>query len=191
MRRFAAILFSVLMVLTLCSCSSSKNADDLAESIRTKMAEVNTLDISTSVRADYGQRAYDFELHFTGNEKEGIIEVKSPESIAGSIIKISDGKVNTEFDGITLYMGQVSEIQETPACALVTLIDSWKNGYITDSVFETLNDIDAVAVTAYVSETCETRTWYNVDTMLPFYAEVITQGQTSLFCTLNQVTCSG
>ena len=175
------------MIFSFVSCASLKDAEDLAQDIRVSIIGAGQINADMAVRADYGDEVADFDLHFTGDESSGTITVKAPESVAGFSIIISDGKVNTDFDGVSLYMGEIDELGKTPACAFMTVIEAWKSGYITNSKFELLDGIDTVALTACVDDTCEVRTWFNKDTLLPVHSELLSEGRVVLFCDFSNV----
>lgn len=188
MRQWAVLFCSTILFLFLSSCGGSKDAESLAQDIRVNIIGMETLELTADVRADYGDKVYDFGLSFTGDENNGIIDVLAPESIAGFQIAIKDGKTHTEFDGVELYMGEVDKLETTPACTFTTLIGAWKNGYITNSRFELVGEKDAVALTICVTDTVETQTWFDKESLAPLRAEIICDGKTVIFCTFTDNT---
>ncbi len=179
--RRAAVCLLAGLCLVLSACSAPAGAEEKASEIRVKYVGEETSSVSALVRADYGERQYEYELKYTGDENTGIIEVMSPESIAGFKINIEDGKVNTSFDDIVLYMGEISSLDITPACALPTILGSWKSGYITNSKYENLDGENTVAVTVCVDDETETRTWFESETLEPIKSEIINEGRTVVF----------
>ena len=188
MKKAAALIIFVLIIISLPACSNLRGAEEVAQDIRVSVIGAETIDMNMKLRADYGEKASDFELHFTGNENESIIDVISPPSIAGFQIVITGGEVNTEFDGVSLYMGKLSEIDETPACAVASIITAWKSGYITNSKFELYDNKETVALTICITDASETRTWFDKETLLPIHAELISEGKAILFCDFSDVS---
>jgi len=187
LRRHCSFLLAIGLLLTLCGCGLKESAIDSAQSIRIKALSAESVEMKLTLRADYGERAFDCELLFSGDENDGTVTVISPESVKDLTVKIKDGKSSTEFDGVSLYMGEIEELCETPACAAAVFLDAWKNGYITDCKYETLNGIKTVAVTSSLDEIREVRTWFNEETLLPVYAELLASGKTVIFCSISNV----
>ena len=178
----------IVLLLCFTACSSFKDAEETAQDIRIGIIAAETIEMKLDLRADYGERVYDYELLFCGDEKNAELTVLAPESIKDFKIKIEDGQTSTEFEGIMLYMGSIAELSETPACAAAMLIDSWKSGYITDCKFENYNGADTTAVTICIDDHRETRTWFDKATSLPLYSELLCDGKAVVFCSFSEVT---
>lgn len=187
-KRAAALSLILAAILVFAGCSAPGGAEEAAQEIRVNYLGQETVNISALIKADYGERLYEYKVKYTGNENTGIIDVLSPESIAGFKVNITEGKVNTSFDDITLYMGETGELDITPACAIPTILGSWKNGYITNSKYENLDGTGTVAVTICVDDETETRTWFDKETLLPIVSEIITGGKTVVFVTFENET---
>ena len=144
--------------------------------------------MNLTLRADYGDRVFDYGLTFEGDEKDAVITVTAPENIKGFVVKIADGKTKTEFDGVSLYMGEIAELSETPACAAAMLVGAWKSGYITNCKYEKMNGVDTVAVTISPDDTREVRTWFDRETNQPLYCELMSDGKTVIYCKISDIT---
>ena len=190
MKLFLLVVISAAIILSLCSCGKNKDSEELAQEIRIDIIGSGTIDTKSTIRADYGQSVYDFSVSYVGNESEGLLTVLSPETVAGVEINISGGEVLADFDSVSLYMGTLDGLDISPACALCTFIQSWKSGYITASKEETLNDVKTVSLTICVDDTVETKTWFDAETLKPVYGELISEGQTVLFCSFSDTSYS-
>ena len=175
-----------MLTMSGCAIIGDDPIDD-ASDIRLSILSANSVEMRLTLRADCKDRAFDYELAFSGDENDGTVTVISPESVRDLKITIKGGKTSTEFDGVSLYMGEISDLCETPACSPSVFIDAWKNGYITDSKYETLNNIKTVAVTASLDERREVRTWFEKSSHLPVYAELTVDGSTVIFCSIADV----
>lgn len=182
------IALIMLIVLVLSSCQGSKNSgEELALDIRTSLIEAEKLEITTNVRADYGERVYDFTFKYSGNADKGAIEIMAPESIAGlkAEVSVSGGTLN--YDGAVLDTGAVTKDGLSPAEAIPVLVSQWQSGYISGCNYEKLGDTETLAVTTDITETVKQRTWFDVKSHLPLRAELSDNGKMVIACQFENV----
>ena len=187
MRR-AACFFLVSLMLFLPSCSSGGDSDGLYEKAKENASSAVSFDITADVKADYGSQVYDFSFHFTGNENEGIIEVQAPKSVAGVSVEVKDGKVTAGKGGVNVYMGDIETIGISPACALPEIMGAIKNGYVTESGYEEISGKEALYADIYMTDSSYARVWFDKEGLMPFYAEIISDGKAVIFCTIKEIS---
>ena len=155
--------------------------------IRAGLIEAEKLALTTSVRADYGDRVYDFSFNYSGNADRGHIEITAPESIAGLKAEVSVSGGTLEYDGAVLDTGAVTKDGLSPAEALPVLISQWQTGYISGCSYEKLGDLNTLAVTTDITESVMQRTWFDVKSHLPVQSELSDSGKTVISCRFENV----
>ena len=181
-------MITLISLILLCSCRASKtDGEELALDIRTMMLETDTLDLTTHVTADYGERVYAFTFRYTGNAQNGTLEVTKPEEIAGLKATVSVTGGTLEFDGAVLDTGALTESGLSPAQCIPVLISQWQSGYISGCNYEKLDETDTLAVTTDTSTTVTQRTWFDVKTLLPIKAELYDSGVMVLACDFENI----
>jgi hypothetical protein len=188
LRQVKALALMITMIMLLASCRvAGKAADEMALDIRTALLEAEKLEITTNVKADYGDRVYDFKFKFTGNAEQGEIEILAPESIAGLKADVSISGGTLEFDGATLDTGALTGDGLSPAEAVPVLLSQWQTGFLSSCNFEKLAETDTLAVASDVTETVAQRTWFDVTTRLPVRAELSENGRMVIQCNFENV----
>ncbi len=186
-----AQMITLILILLLSSCQGSKNnGQALALDIRASLIAAGKLELTAAVRADYGNRVYDFTFNYTGNADKGELEITAPESIAGlkAVVSVSGGTLM--YDGAVLDTGAVTKDGLSPAEAIPVLISQWQSGCISGCNYEKFGDIQALAVTTDITETVHQRTWFDVKTRLPIRAELSDNGKMVIACQFDHVKLS-
>lgn len=186
-RSLAFVAFIFLFSFTLAACGGERKAEDLAAEIRTSMIAAQKLEMSLTISADYGDKVYTFGVNYTGNAANGQIEIRSPESVAGLTANVDVAQISLSYDDVTLDTGLVVSDGLAPVEAVPFMISQWQSGYITASGREKLGEIETVALTIYVSETEELRTWFDLQSLLPVRAELSDNGRMVIACDFENV----
>ena len=176
-----------LMLLSSCA-GSENNAEKSALDMKTEFNEAARIEIVADVKADYGDRVYEFKLKYTGGGETGEIAIMEPETIAGLSAAVSlQGGVTLKYDGAELDTGAVTADGLSPAEALPTLIEQWRTGFITYCDFEKLGDADTFAAVSDISNATRQKTWFDAKTLLPVRSEISNNGTTVIFCQFENV----
>jgi hypothetical protein len=173
--------------LLLASCSAQSKGQELALDIRASLIKAEKLELTTSVKADYGDRVYNFSYKYAGNADKGEIEITAPASIAGLKAEVSVSGGTLQYDGTVLDTGAVTKDGLSPAEAIPVLISQWQSGYISGCNYEKLGDQSTLAVTTDITETVSQRTWFDVKTRLPVRAELSENGKMVVACEFENV----
>lgn len=188
MRRRAAIISLCMAMTLLTSCvSSSRSAGESAEDIRTHLIS-SDIKMTTSVIADYGNRVYDFTL--TYDTAACLIEVKEPELLTGLTVTVSetDGSTVLSYDGAELNTGTFNEEGLSPISVLPALVKQWREGYILECHFETVDDVETVAIKTDISDEVVSTSWFDRTTGAPLKAEIAIDNQVVIQCAFSEVS---
>jgi len=189
MRRFTALVLSIMLCLAFCSCTgSSKETSEDVLDIRAKYIGAESLDFTLLLTAESGGRVYDFKLRFQGNDENGSMEIIEPENIAGLKATIKDGRASLEFDGIAFDIGKLLGDVSSPMEAVPHLIEAWKSERISSAYAEKQDGILlTVMESAIGSAGCTQKTWFGGD-MLPVHAEIYADGKKIISCRFESAT---
>lgn len=182
MRRGAVFVIFGILMLSLSSCVSiSYKAEESAQDIRTLIIN-SEMKLTAEVTADYGDRVYEFTLNYdTGT---GLIEVKEPETLAGLTVTVSkeDGSTVLSYDGAELNTGTFDDDGLSPVSSLPILVTQWREGYILECYYETLDGIDTVAIKTNISDDVMSISWFDRANGNPIKSEIVTDEQVVIQC---------
>ncbi len=146
-------VFCVLMTsLLLAGCSAGEEskeltAEELALQIRTEYLAADYCSATADVTADYGLRVYEFTLDFIWDrDGETVITVTEPEELSGLTATIGEGESRLEFQGVSLGTGDLTGEGLTPLEYLPTVMENIGGGYMSECVYETLGEKDALRI---------------------------------------------
>ena len=132
-------------MLVLSGCSG-KDASQSFLDIRTAYLSAD-ITLSADVRADYGDRCYEYSLSYTGDGKSGEVSILSPEEISGISASIGENKKvslkcgDTLIDTGILYGAGVSPVETLPL-----IVNAIREGYVSTVYTETLNGVEYITV---------------------------------------------
>lgn len=168
--------FALLCTL-LTSCGKEKSADDLAVEIQESFKDSATITMNAAIKADYGDRVYDFSVKYTGSDTGGTIEILSPEEISGISAKIDENGITLMYDDAEIFTGNLDADGLSPVDSIPMVIDAWKNGLITETYIEG----DDIKVTYRISDTTNLKTTFDKETFLPISVEIMSNGFAVLY----------
>lgn len=125
------ILSVVIVILTLCGCSSGNNAYERVITLRSKLQSCDKCAFSADITADYGDKIYAFTLDCTSDSYGNIqFVVTSPDSIAGIRGQISNSSGLLTFDEQSLAFELLADGCASPISAPWLLMRALLGGYI-------------------------------------------------------------
>ena len=108
--RRSLLLLTATSALLLTGCtgggSSAKSKLEAAQSVYRTMSGCTA---QAEITADYGQRVYGYTVDLTVKGGSGVMTVKEPENLAGTVLTWSDGETQLAFDGAELDTGALSD----------------------------------------------------------------------------------
>lgn len=176
LRRAAVAALGGILCLTLVSCGGAlagSSNEEKALSIRAEYIGAVSIEMTVALKADYGDRVYEYTLKYTGDTNSGELEVMEPEIIAGLKAEVSNSDVSLKYDGAVLDTGAITEDGMTPIEAIPTMINAWKSGYISECYTEKLDETNTLVIVIDLSEGLSQRTWFDVTTNLPVKSETV------------------
>ena len=175
------LIFSVLIILS--SCSREKDAGELASRFRSDFAEAQSLKLTAAVRADYGERVYDFELSYERTEGGATVTILAPESVAGISARVGEDGLTLEYNGAEVYTGALTDDGLSPAEALPLAIDAWGDGLLTSARIEK----GLLICEHFISESVALVSNFDAETLVPVSAELISGGYRTLIMEFGDV----
>lgn len=137
--RRSLLLLTLTGTLLLTSCadggSSAKRKLQAAQSVYRTMSGCTA---QSEITADYGQRVYGYTVDLTVQGGSGVMTVKEPENLAGTVLTWSDGETKLAFDGAELDTGALSDSGLAPADAMPAILTACQGGEIVDCCMEEL-----------------------------------------------------
>lgn len=122
------------MTLLLTACGGGgggSEAEELALQVRGEYLAMTGCSGTAVVTADYGQRVYRYELQFTADEQETVLNLTAPETVAGITARLSGEEGSLlEYDGAVLETGALNEDGLTPVSAIPALLTAVREGYL-------------------------------------------------------------
>ena len=135
--RRSLLLLTATSALLLTGCtgggSSTKGKLEAAQSVYRTMSGCTA---QAEITADYGQRVYGYTVDLTVQGGNGVMTVKEPENLAGTVLTWSDGETQLAFDGAELDTGALSDSGLSPADAMPTILTACQGGEIVDCCME-------------------------------------------------------
>ncbi|MDR0445936.1 MAG: hypothetical protein LBH17_02720 [Oscillospiraceae bacterium] len=176
-----ALVFALafIIALSLTSCSASRRAEEKMLELRTALLASEKLTAIARIRADYGERAFEFKIKFTGDADGGELEILEPESVAGIRARVTGSGAELIFDGAALDTGPLGD-GLSPVGIIPLLISEWKTGFVDTLTPERLDGRAVLAMTSSLTEKAAQTTWFDEATGLPVRAEAIADGRAAL-----------
>lgn len=196
MRKCAACVLMTTLALSLTACGGQGDkAEDLLLRTRSRYLEMTACAGHADIRADYGQRVYDYGVDFSW-EKEGEtrLTLTAPETVAGTTAHIARGETALEYDGVMLATGPLDSAGLTPVDALPAILSAAREGFFAECALED----DGAALHAVcrdpesgAGEGTETELWFSPDTGALTGGEIAENGVTVIQCAFTDFTMQG
>ena len=173
----------IILVFSLCACTDAGRAEKICD----EFSDAQKIVLTAFVRADYGDKVFDFKITCTDTPEETSVEIKEPAEIAGVYAAVTDDGYRLEYDGVVMTTGAVTRNGLSPMEALPCLISAWKDGYFTAALSEKYGDTDALMLESRITDTVHQKTWFDKNTLLPLRSEILQSGRTVITCEFENV----
>ena len=193
MRKVFSLFALMTLLLPLTGCfggGEGQKALDTALTIRGEYLALTDFSTQAQLRADYGQRVYEYTLDVAADETEMVLTIAAPELVAGTTARIRAGETFLEYDGVCVETGPLNEDGLTPISAVPALLDAVRSAYINACCFEDSGllrcdcgspDLPPGTGTEYVL-------WFHPDTHELVRGEISTEGFRCIECTFSPFT---
>ena len=131
----AALMMTLLLVLTGCEGQGRPAPEARA---RQHYAGLTGFSAQGEIRADYGDKVYEFEVSVVGDLTSGTLKVTAPASVAGTSFTWMEGAGAVTYGEITLETGALSPDGLSPVDALPVVLQSLSAGTTVTACRETL-----------------------------------------------------
>ena len=105
----------------------------------------------------------------------------SPELIKGVRAQLEDGSSSLEYSGVMLETGKLDRYGLTPMSALPALVKALREGHMDYCWTEG----DSTVLRLIAEDTLTADVWMDGESMIPRRAELISDGQVRVFCTIS------
>lgn len=146
--RKSTMVCVLMMMLALSACGGARENDPQQQvlALRTDYLEADGCTAKLTVKADYGQRVYAYDVEVVVAGGESVLTVTAPEELAGITARLTDGQSQLEYDGAVLETGPLSEDGLTPLSAVPALLECARSGFIHSSTAERLGERETLRV---------------------------------------------
>ncbi len=186
--RFTVLTVPLILSLFLAACGGSLGDREREEflEIRTALLEREEFRLRAELRADYGDRVYDYRLTYTGNGESGVLQIEEPLELKDIRVELEEGHVRLRYGDLMLDTGALAG-EENPVQAFPLMIRTWLRGSAAECWQERLYGEDCVAAELHLGGPGEEtrrvcRVWFRRADREPVYAELAEDGRVCLTC---------
>ena len=176
-RAIASALMIVLVLLPGCG-EREKQLQESFDALRAAVTHAEDIRFQAELTADRGDWTESYGLSVTYDGAQTVVEVLSPEEIAGISASALRGETELRYDGIILGAGPLDQEGITPMSAMPVLLDGLASAYV-----ELLwREDDMLAARLFVGEQSVLTVWMDPDSLAPLAAEIARDGRTVIAC---------
>lgn len=186
----------ILLMLALGGCGGNgKNSEEaMALEIRTDYLAMTACSGTAEIRADYGQRVYDYTIDFTW-QKDGdmVLTITQPEEVAGVTAILHQGETLLQYEDVRLETGPVSPEGLSPVDSIPAFLEYVRSGSITQCGSELLDTVEALRIQcgdpeAAMGSGTEAILWFDKETHALIQGELRSDGFAVIQCKFTAFT---
>ena len=187
MRKTLCCVLMMTLLLTGCSGEGGK-VEEMALQARGEYLAMTYCSGSAKITADYGERVYCYELNFTSDREETVLDLTSPETVSGIRARLSAEKGSLlECDGALLETGTLDEDGLTPVSAVPAILTALQKGYLDQCTLEQQDETEILRLLVRDPEHdlgagLETVLWLNTEDHALIRAEISRDGVCVIQC---------
>ena len=187
MGRRRALTILVLALALLGGCGGRSHGEKTVFlKLRAKWLEQGAFSLHSELRADDGDRVWDYVLRYEGTGEGGVLSVEQPLLLEGVEAVIGERGVTLRYEGVMLDTGAVLG-DLSPLEAFPLMIRCWQSGSVTDCWRDNWEGEACLAAEfdltgAGESEVRLCRSWFRLSDGAPLAAELLADGRTVLSC---------
>ena len=186
--RFALLIALLILPLFLAACGGAlgdREREDFLE-IRAALLERGEFRLRAELRADYGDRVYDYRLAYAGNAEGGVLQIEEPLELKDILVELEEGHARLRYGDLCLDTGALAG-EESPVQAFPLMIRAWLRGSAAECWHERLYGEDCIAAEIHLGGPGEEtkrvcRAWFRRRDGEPVYAELAENGRVCLTC---------
>lgn len=184
------LLASLLMIISLlfCGCGEAQRLEAAFEKARENWQEAKSLSFTAEVTAELYDSVFSCTLLCTYSDGETVVEILSPENIAGIKARLKDGEAQLEYDGLILAIGDPMRGESSPLGAMPLIISALLEGHVTLLWDETQGESRMAAAEIYVDENSSLRLWFDRENFTLLHGELVSGGRAVVKCKISDFT---
>jgi len=178
MKRLCPVILLCCLLLTGCGGENVKESyQKFADGLNAR----TDLSFTAEIRAEYEDRSAEFTLLYTEDAQGCTVEVLSPGLIKGIKARLENGSRSLAYGSVILDAGNLDAYGLSPMSAMPALAAALREGHL-DSYWTE----DGKTVLQLIADDTLTATvWLESESMTPMRAELISDGQVRVFCTIS------
>lgn len=182
MRKIALSALMISLAVLLSACGSTAGYEKKIEQFRDTLSEYGRVSFQTEMSADDGECVSTYSVQCTRGENETVLNLLSPELIAGVTAHISKKGTEIEYDGLSLEAGTLSGSGIAPLEAPAEILDAMSGGIVSQIRRETQNGEDTIAFNVDRGNGIIVALWLEYNELTPVCAEICSSGRTVIWC---------
>lgn len=174
----------IALVLLLAACGGGGGNEETAD-LRDRYHDMSGCTMEAAVSCDQEGLDWKADLrceYVPGGES--VVEVLSPETIAGVKAVLSEPEWRLEYEGDSLNAGVLSDEEISPAACLPRLMSALRDGWLLEENEETWNDVPCLRLTVDQTGVKDGKilstVWLRQDNGTPLRGEIAVDGETIL-----------
>ena len=175
-------MMTLLLLLAACGGGAGGDGESQTADLRDRYHDCTGCVMEARVSCDQEGLAWEAELrcdYVPGGES--VVEVLSPETIAGVKAVLSDTDWRLEYEDASLNAGTLSDEEISPAACLPRLMSALRDGWLLEENEETWNGVPCLRVTVDQTGVKDGKilstVWLNLDGGIPVRGEIAVDGE--------------
>lgn len=169
---FVSVLMMTLLLLPGCGEREARLERGF-EQFRRSVAETESLTASVRLTAMTGGTVSEYLLRLSYDGSGAAVTIAEPELLAGITAVAERGQTEIEYESVRLGAGELEETGLTPVSALPAVIDAIQSGYRELLWWEE----PYLCARLHVSDSSVLTLWLEADTLVPYVAEIASDGR--------------
>ena len=169
---FVSVLMMTLLLLPGCGEREARLERGFDE-FRQSVAETECLTASVRLTAMTGGTVSEYLLNLSYDGSAAAVTIAEPELLAGITAVAERGQTEIEYGSVRLGAGELEETGLTPVSALPAVIDAIQSGYRELLWWEE----PYLCARLHVSDSSVLTLWLEADTLVPYVAEIASDGR--------------
>ncbi len=183
MKKLFSYIFIAVILLNSYGCSGENtNAPDISE----YYSGLSSFEAKAVVTAHYSDYTVDFTLMFSYDSEVGsTVAVENPTELEGISASFDGDALLVGYDGAFIETGVPDPDSVPPIASLPQLFRVWSDGVVDEQGKERISDTDYIIITHKSDSGAADityRTWFLTDSLLPYKAKILKNGQTKIQC---------
>ena len=185
MRKWKCVPMMTLLLLLLAACGGRGEEEAGTADLRDRYHDMTGCVMEAGVSCGQEGLAWEAELrceYVPGGES--VVEVLSPEMIAGVRAVLSEPEWRLEYQGDSLNAGTLSDEEISPAACLPRLMSALRDGWLLEEGEETWDEVPCLRITVDQTGVKDGKIlstiWLRRDDGTPLRGEIAVDGETIL-----------